>query len=181
MVLFSRDAWQILEYAPISNKRATGLSLTLKDDRARLILHMNWKAQSVPVLIRGLPHKDDVAPNDTTDWKALPPPPVEKVRECSPYWHILQGDYRTPTFMVHGNIDEWIPYPMTQKTVAALQERGVPCGIRIPDQCGHAFDLFPREDRLGVGWPAIEAAYDFACSQLAMDAGERKKKAEAIG
>ncbi|KAL2130203.1 hypothetical protein VTI74DRAFT_6770 [Chaetomium olivicolor] len=178
----------ILEYTPLSNKRATGLSLTLKDDRARLILHMNWKAQSVPVLIRGLPHKSRASASTSasasasasagqqdmmdnarvTDWKALPKPPVEKIRACSPYWHILQGDYRTPTFMVHGNADDWIPYQMTQRTIAALRERGVPCGILIPDQCGHAFDLFPQEDRLGVGWPAIEAAYDFACEQLAM-------------
>jgi hypothetical protein len=159
---------QILEYTPMSNKRATALSLTLKDDRARLILHMNWKAQSVPVLIRSLPHMNSVSADDKTDWKALPKPPIERVRECSPYWHILQGDYRTPTFMVHGNIDDWIPYQMTQKTIAALQERGVSSGIIIADQCGHAFDLFPKEDRLGVGWSAIEAAYDFACSQLAM-------------
>lgn len=153
----------------MSEKRATALSLTLKDDRARLILHMNWKAQSVPVLINGLPHKTKVAPDDKTDWKCLPMPPVEKIRQCSPYWHILQGNYITPTFMVHGNIDDWIPYQMTQKTIAAMQQRGVPSGIVIADQCGHAFDLFPREDRLGLGWAAIEAAYDFACKHLAMD------------
>lgn len=153
----------------MSSKRATALSLTLKDDRARLILHMNWQAQSVPVLIRGLPPRSRVPAGDTTDWKRLPRPPVDKVRECSPYWHILQGRYRTPTFMVHGNIDDWIPYQMTERTIAALRQRGVPAGIVVPDQCGHAFDLFPMQDRLGHGWLAIEAAYDFACAQLGME------------
>ncbi|OKL59537.1 hypothetical protein UA08_04992 [Talaromyces atroroseus] len=159
----------IVAYTPMSDKKATGLSLTLKDDRARLILHMNWTGQSVNVLVRGLPHKSKVAADDTTDWKNLPPPPIQKIRECSPYWHILEGTYTTPTFMVHGNNDDWIPCSMSEKTIATLKEKGVPCGIIVADQCGHAFDLFPREDPLGVGWLAIEAAYDFACAQMSMD------------
>ncbi|KAF2152735.1 hypothetical protein K461DRAFT_225874 [Myriangium duriaei CBS 260.36] len=157
----------ILSYTPLNPQKRPCLSLTLKDDRARLILHMNWTGQSVNVLIRGLPSKSRLDPSDTTDWKHLPPPPVEEVRKCSPYYHILQGDYTTPTFMVHGNCDDWIPYQMTEKTVQALREKGVPTGILIPDQCGHAFDLFPQEDKLGVGWECIEKAYDFAEEQLA--------------
>ncbi|KAI0912704.1 hypothetical protein F4823DRAFT_633075 [Ustulina deusta] len=159
----------IVDYTPLSDKRTTALSLTLKDDRARLILHMNWKAQGIPLLIRGLPHKSKVPAGDKTDWKNLPLPPVEKIRECSPYWQILQGNYCTPTFMVHGNNDDWLPYRMTEKTIAELKKRGIPCGIIIPDQCGHAFDLFPRGPRgdpLGLGWAAIENAYNFACDQL---------------
>lgn len=161
----------IVEYAPINEKRAMALSLTLKDDRARLILHMNWKAQGIQLLIQGLPHKSKVPAGDKTDWKNLPMPPVEKIRKCSPYWQILQGNYRTPTFMVHGNNDDWLPYHMTEKTIAALKKQGVTCGILIPDQCGHAFDLFPRGprgDQLGLGWAAIENAYNFACDQLRM-------------
>ncbi|KAI3339589.1 hypothetical protein F4824DRAFT_455895 [Ustulina deusta] len=161
----------IVDYTPLSDKRTTALSLTLKDDRARLILHMNWKAQGIPLLIRGLPHKSKVPAGDKTDWKNLPLPPVEKIRECSPYWQILQGNYCTPTFMVHGNNDDWLPHRMTEKTIAELKKRGIPCGIIIPDQCGHAFDLFPRGPRgdpLGLGWAAIENAYNFACDQLRM-------------
>ncbi|KAI1444132.1 hypothetical protein F5Y02DRAFT_428086 [Annulohypoxylon stygium] len=158
----------ILEYSPISDKKGVALFLTLKDDRARLILHMNWKAQTVQLLIRGLPHKSRVATDDLTNWKALPFPPIEKVRECNPYWHILQGTYRTPTFMVHGDDDDWLPHQMSEKSIAALHQRGVPCGIRIAKQCGHGFDLWPKEDKLGDGWSAIETAYDFACEQLAM-------------
>ncbi|KAI0009448.1 hypothetical protein F4779DRAFT_617624 [Xylariaceae sp. FL0662B] len=158
----------ILDYAPLSNKKGAALSLTTEDPRARMILHMMWTGQSVPVLVHGLPHKSRVAPDDETNWKALPQPPIDKIRECSPYWNILQGNYRTPTFMAHGNNDDWLPYQMTEKTIEALRERGVACGIRIAEQCGHAFDLWPAEDKLGVGWAAIEPAYDFACSQLGM-------------
>ncbi|XDG08964.1 hypothetical protein ABKA04_008579 [Annulohypoxylon sp. FPYF3050] len=158
----------ILEYSLMSDEKDAALFLTPKDDRARLILHMNWKAQTVQLLIRGLPHKSRVATDDLTDWKALPFPPVEKVRECNPYWHILQGTYRTPTFMVHGDDDDWLPHQMSEKSIAALRQRSVPCGIRIAKQCGHGFDLWPKEDKVGDGWSAIETAYDFACEQLAM-------------
>ena len=162
------DALQIVEYTPISNKRNTALSLTLKDDRARIILHMNWKAQSVPILVHGLPNKSTLPANDETDWKTLPKPSLEKIRAVSPYWQIIQGNYRTPTFMVHGNRDDWIPWQMSQRTIEALQARGIPAGIKIPDQCGHAFDLFTVEDRLGVGWEAVDSAYDFVCRQLSL-------------
>ncbi|OCL03381.1 hypothetical protein AOQ84DRAFT_392308 [Glonium stellatum] len=158
----------ILEYTPMNNKKNTALSLTLKDDRARIILHMNWKAQSVPILIHGLPNRNKLPAGDETDWKALPKPSLEKVRAVSPYWQIIEGNYRTPTFMVHGNRDDWIPWQMSQRTIEALQARGIPAGLEIPDGCGHAFDLFTAEDRLGVGWAAVDSAYDFVCRQLSL-------------
>lgn len=129
---------------------------------------MNWKAQSLPILINGLPHKTRVAANDTTDWYNQPKPSYDKIKMVSPYSQIVEGNYRTPTFMVHGNYDEWVPYQMSEKTLDALRARGIPAGLEIPDGCGHAFDLFPVEDRFGVGWASMEIAYDFACQQLGM-------------
>ena len=129
---------------------------------------MNWKAQSVAILTQGLPNKKSLPPDDTTDWRYLPAPSKELIRQCSPFWHIKSGYYRTPTAMVHGNCDDWIPYSMSQTTVETLQAHGVPVFFEIPDGCGHAFDLFPIEDRKGLGWASIERAYDFACSQLSM-------------
>ncbi|KAI0970494.1 hypothetical protein F4678DRAFT_111704 [Xylaria arbuscula] len=68
---------------------------------------MNWTTQSIPVLINGLPPKSPVPEGDgITDFNNLPMPPVDRIRTCSPYLHILQGTYRTPTFMVHGNDDD---------------------------------------------------------------------------
>ena len=84
--------------------------MTLKDDRARIILHMNWKAQSVPILVHSLPNKKTLAADNKTDWKYLPKPSVEKIRLVSPYWQMLQESYRTPTAIVHGNRDDWIPF-----------------------------------------------------------------------
>nr|AGI60156.1 type I polyketide synthase PKS4 [Dolichousnea longissima] len=160
----------IIEYAPVSEKRTMALSLTLKDDRAKIILHMCWNSQTIPFLVHGLPHKDSAAAADKTkDWKYLPPASVEQVQAISPLWQIRQGNYTTPTFIAHGNGDDWLPLEMSQRTIKALKDRGIPCGLSVPEKCGHAFDLFPVGDPLGVGWTAIEEGYEFICRQLGMN------------
>ena len=58
---------------------------------------------------------------------------------------------------------------MSQRTMATLEARGIPAFFEIPDGCGHAFDLFPVEDRKGLGWASIERAYAFARRQLGMN------------
>ena len=68
--------------------------------------------------------------------------------------------------MVHGNADDLAAPPNDGETIVAPSKKGVSCGIIIVDQCGHAFDLFPKEDKLGLGWAAVEKAYDFACGRL---------------
>ncbi|EXJ91405.1 hypothetical protein A1O1_04517 [Capronia coronata CBS 617.96] len=161
----------ILDYTPVTSKKTASLSLTLQDDRARIILHLNWKAQTLPVMFHGLPSKNKVVEGNTTDWKALPKPAVEQLRAASPYWQILQGAYCTPTFMVHGNHDDWVPWQMSQRTIEALKSKGVEADIEIADRCGHAFDLFTVEDPLGTGWAAVEHAYDFACRVLSPGEG----------
>lgn len=160
---------QIVEYAPVSEKRTMALSLTLKDDRAKIILHMCWNSQTVPVLVHGLPHKMSTAATENVDWKSLPPASVEQVQAISPLWHIRQGNYNTPTFIVHGKADDWLPLSMSERTIEELKGRGIPASLVIPEQCGHAFDLFPVGDPLGVGWAAVEKGYDFICHQLRMN------------
>ena len=144
------------------------LSLTLKDDRAKIILHMCWNSQTVPILINGLPHKDKASAKASSDWAYPPPASAQEVQAISPLWQIIQGNYKTPTFMVHGNNDDWLPLAMSERTIQELKNRGVPAGLAIPEQCGHAFDLFPVGDPLKVGWTALEEGYDFMCNQLGM-------------
>lgn len=144
------------------------LSLTLKDDRAKIILHMCWYSQTIQILVHGLPHKDSVSATDNSDWKYPPPASAEQVQAISPLWQIQQGNYKTPTFIVHGNGDDWLPLSMSERTIEELKRRGVPASLAVPDQCRHAFDLFPVGDPLGVGWAAIEKGYEFICEQLGM-------------
>lgn len=52
---------------------------------------------------------------------------------------------------------------MSERAVEAMRENGVRCGFSVPDQCRHAFDLFPMGDGdpLNVGWAAVEEGYEF--------------------
>ena len=145
------------------------LSLTLKDNRAKIILHMCWNSQTVPILVHGLPYSDSVSATDKTDWKYLPAASAQQVQAISPLWQIKQGNYKTPTFIVHGNGDDWLPVSMNEKTIEELKRRGIPASLAIPERCGHAFDLFPVGDPLNVGWAAIEQGYEFICRQLGME------------
>ncbi|CAO2655483.1 Nn.00g105470.m01.CDS01 [Neocucurbitaria sp. VM-36] len=151
----------ILDYAPVSDKRTMALSLTLKDPRAKIILHTCWNSQTLPILVNGLPHKDSVADPNAKEHMYPPAATDKQVHDISPLWQIRQGNYRTPTFIVHGNGDDWLPHSMSERTIRELKNRGIPAGLTIPEKCSHAFDLFPVGDPLSTGWPAIVQGYDF--------------------
>ena len=142
------------------------LSLTLKDPRAKLILHTCWNSQTLPILVNGLPHKDSVAAPDAKEHMYPPAATDKQAHDISPLWQIRQGNYRTPTFIVHGNGDDWLPHSMSERTIRELKNRGIPAGLAIPEKCSHAFDLFPVGDPLSTGWSAIEQGYDFICRLL---------------
>lgn len=156
--------------------------MTLKDPRWRIIIHYNWKAQLVPVLVNGLPSKaraaeaqqgDQAAAAERApdgrklrDWRDLPMPSAEAVQAVSPHAHIVRGAYHTPTFIVHGDQDELIPWQQSREAVGALRARGVEAGLAVPRGAGHAFDLWSDEDPLGTGWAAVTEGYDFICRHL---------------
>jgi hypothetical protein len=145
--------------------------MTLKDPRWRIVIHYNWKAQIVPVLVYGLPSKAKATTNSTDAktvdyWESLPMPPVKDIQAVSPYAQIVQGRYRTPTFLVHGDRDDLIPWQQSRDTVEALVAQGVEAGFAAPHEAGHAFDLWPDEDPRGTGWAAVKGAYDFVCRHL---------------
>ncbi len=154
---------QIAGYKPDT---AINAPMTLKDQRWRIIIHYNWKAQLVPILVSGLPSKVRATNNSTNTknmdyWEALPMPAAEDIQAVSPYAQIVQGNYHTPTFLVHGDRDDLIPWQQSRDTVEALLAQGVEAGLAAPRKAGHAFDLWPNEDPLGTGWAAIQEAYDF--------------------
>ncbi|KAJ6173459.1 hypothetical protein N7485_006271 [Penicillium canescens] len=149
----------------------SGVRMTLTDPRWRIVIHYNWKAQIVPVLVRGLPSKAQAATNsmgakNSDYWEALSMPPLEEIRAVSPYAQIVRGRYRTPTFLVHGDCDDLIPWQQSRDTVQALISQGVEAGFAAPHEAGHAFDLWPDEDPRETGWPAVKDAYDFVCRHV---------------
>ena len=141
--------------------------MTLQDARWRIVIHYNWKAQLVPVLVCGLPSKakasNGTSAQNMDHWESLPMPAVEDIQAVSPYAQIVQGRYHTPTFLVHGDRDDLIPWQQSRDTVNALLAQGVKAGFAAPREAGHAFDLWPTEDPEGTGWAATQAGYDFIC------------------
>lgn len=87
-------------------------------------------------------------------------PDPERVRSISPYAQILEGNYRTPTYMIHGTADDMIPWQQSQKTIDALKRQGVAADIYVLDGAEHLFDTFGT-DRLGGGDEAIRAGYEW--------------------
>ena len=94
---------------------------------------MNWRGQTVPLLLRGPSYR----PSDST------PPTDSEIDSISPYAHILGGDYRTPTFLIHGTRDEMIPLEHSIRAVETLKEKSIEAQIEIVDGAGHVFDAFP--------------------------------------
>ncbi|OCK81842.1 beta-ketoacyl synthase [Lepidopterella palustris CBS 459.81] len=132
------------------------------DDRCRIILHINWKAQTLPVIIEGLPSKQKVAGSDVQKYHNLPQPAHEKVLRVSPLAHIVRGNYHTPTFLVHGTDDDLIPWQQSQRTYDALVENGVMAGLALVEGAPHICDLSSDPD--SEGWKAALKGYEFISS-----------------
>ncbi|KAL8784357.1 MAG: hypothetical protein Q9213_004009 [Squamulea squamosa] len=135
-----------------------------QDPRSRLVLHMNWKGQTLPVLFGSLPTRDSVSSDDVKRYHELPQPPVEDIVRASPYAQIVRGNYMSPTHIVFGTDDDLIPWQQAQETVDAMQKVGIDAGLTLLKGEPHLFDLF--RDRDGARWEAIQPAYRFLFDRI---------------
>jgi acetyl esterase/lipase len=154
----------ITSYNVSASTRSVGGWMAPADPRSRIVLHMNWKEQFMPVLLRGLPTKHKASEEEITKLLSQPQPCVGDVQSVSPYAQIVNGTYKTPTFMVHGTDDDLIPWQQSTQTVKALRAKGVPADIEVVDGKVHLFDIYPDKD--GKGWAAISKAYDFIAKEV---------------
>jgi acetyl esterase/lipase len=147
-------AWE-----PLSDPRI------LTDPRCRIVLHINWKAQTLPVIIDGLPSRKRAGNDcDTKDWNALPQPGIGKIMAVSPLAQIRQGNYRTPTFLVHGTADDLIPWQQSRDTYEAMVERNITAHLALVEGAPHICDLSSDPD--SEGWRAVIRGYDFLSSYV---------------
>ncbi|KAH6617173.1 hypothetical protein F5144DRAFT_660065 [Chaetomium tenue] len=157
------DVWEgveeapIVEYNPPAAAQAAGGWMARRDARSRIALHMNWRAQTVPVLVHGL-RKGEKGEKGTP---MLPWPEPEQVVAISPLAQVRLGNYKTPTFLVHPVDDDLIPWQQAQRTVDELRARGVSAEVRIVDKAVHLFDLYRRYDRHAGAVAAISDGYEF--------------------
>lgn len=145
-------------WAPMSDSRIR------TDPRCRLVLHINWKAQTIPLIINGLPSKTKILSDggNPRDYYNLPQPSLEKIIPCSPLAQIRKGNYKTPTFFVHGTNDELIPWQQTKRTFEDLKKMGVVTDLQLVKGAPHVCDLSSDPD--SDGWKAVLKAYEFLCS-----------------
>ncbi|KAI1846151.1 hypothetical protein JX266_007676 [Neoarthrinium moseri] len=146
-------AWE----EPLSDPRSHS------DPRLKIVLHINWKAQTLPVILGGLPSREKAtAAGSDIDWNALPQPTLDTIRKASPYAHINNGGYHVPTFFIHGTADDLIPWQQSHGTYQLMKEKGVATGMALVDNAPHICDLSgdPESD----GWKAVVQGYDFLFS-----------------
>ncbi|KAH7136177.1 beta-ketoacyl synthase domain-containing protein [Dendryphion nanum] len=157
------DVLAAIQEAPITNYGIIGAweplsdPRILTDQRARIVLHINWKAQTLPVIISGLPPHSRADKN--VDYDSLPLPSVEEIRRVSPRAQIEEGRYNTPTFMVHGTEDELIPWEQSEGTYKELIARGVEAGFAVVEGAPHICDLSSSAE--DDGWKAVLRGYAF--------------------
>ncbi|PWY76491.1 polyketide synthase [Aspergillus sclerotioniger CBS 115572] len=154
----------ITGYQVPAKKRAVGGWMAPDDPRSRIVLHMNWKGQCLPVLLRGLPRPGAISPEQRQALIAQSQPTKEEVQAISPYAQICQGQYTTPTVVVHGTEDDLIPWVQSQRTVEALQQREVDAELLLVKGKIHLFDLYADPD--GTGGEAVHKAYEFLAREV---------------
>ncbi|KAL8727819.1 MAG: hypothetical protein Q9166_005811 [cf. Caloplaca sp. 2 TL-2023] len=149
-------AWE----EPISDPRSQN------DPRCRIVLHINWKAQTLPVIMNGLPSRRKAVAEhpDVEDWSALPQPTLDTIRALSPRAQISQGNYHVPTFLIHGMADDLIPWQQSQGTYQAMVERGISTDLVLLEGAPHICDL--SSDPKSNGWKAALKGYDFISSYV---------------
>ena len=136
--------------------------MSTSDPRSRIVLHMNWKGQTLPVLLNGLGSKNKATESYSSSgraYQALPQPAYNKIVSVSPLAQISRGNYQTPTFLIHGTKDDLIPWQQTQRTYDALIRKNVTAGVVVLEGAKHLFDLYRTRDE--EGWQAVLQGYDF--------------------
>ena len=94
-------------------------------------------------------------------------PDAKRVAAISPMAQLRAGTYTTPTFLIHGENDEIVPYHTAVKFASALRARGVRSGFLEVKGAKHIHDLtlMPGTER----WERqVAPGYEFLFEALGM-------------
>ena len=65
----------------------------------------------------------------------------ERCAEACPTAHVKAGDYRAPTYIVHGEADQIAPFSSAVRLHEELERQGVRSGFTIKEMGGHVLDV----------------------------------------
>ena len=88
------------------------------------------------------------------------PPPLAKIKAISPMAQLKAGRYNVPTFVVHADRDEIVPFKDSVAFVEELGRREVKAGLGRVQGKKHIHDLALKPG--GDGWTdGVGVGYDF--------------------
>ncbi|QSZ37813.1 hypothetical protein DSL72_008913 [Monilinia vaccinii-corymbosi] len=125
-----------LSKRPITTYGAEGIDSTglgwvrPGDPRSELVLSLFKEGNGLNLMLNGI--SDD-------NWQRKPDP--SRIAAISPMAQLRSGRYNTPTFLIHGENDEIVPYHAAKAFTTALREYGVPSGFLGVPGVKHIHDL----------------------------------------
>jgi acetyl esterase/lipase len=87
----------------------------------------------------------------------------ERIREVSPLAQVVSGNYKTPTFFLHGTLDDLMPCDQTKNISAALSARGIPTATVLVEGTLQYFDLYSQSEKRYQD--TVVRGYDCLCAQ----------------
>lgn len=132
------------------------------DARSRLAMYMNHEGRSLDVLLGGL---------DARTRRTPARPNEAQIQSVSPLARIRQGEYSTPTFLVHPREDDLIPWQQAWRSWEALRAAGVDAEVRVVDDVPHLFDMYQRHMSKAPARRVVAEGYDFLCRHAGLAGG----------
>jgi acetyl esterase/lipase/acyl carrier protein len=152
----------ITSYNVTGGRAVTGGWLAPDDARSRIALYMNWSGKTLHVLLNGMAANGMVTPPATGPGVELSPPTRTQIEAVSLPFHVKEGRYQSPTFLIHPRLDDLIPWQQAQNAYNLIQEAGVEAELRVLENVGHLFDINPDYEQASPSaGQAVMDGYDF--------------------
>ena len=100
------------------------------DPRSELVLSLFKEGNGLPMMLNGI---------SDPNWRRKPED--ARIAAISPIAQLRESMYTTPTFLIHGERDEIVPFHTAVKFVDALKNRGIKNGFLAVKGAKHIHDL----------------------------------------
>lgn len=123
----------ITNYETQNSEDTAFFGLQPGDPRSDLLLSVSQDGTALSLLLNGL--------NNSNGSDCFEKPSPSRVAAISPLAQARQGNYLTPTFIIHSQHDEVAPFAAAERLIDELKTQGVECGLLRLDKVSHLHDL----------------------------------------